>query len=101
MKIKKGDEVRVIKGKDKGKTGKIEKVFPKLNKILIPEVNLYKRHVKSQVPQRPSEIVTLTKPISIANVSIICPNCKKNTRVKFKIQGDEKIRICSKCKKKL
>ena len=49
MKLKKGDEVKVIKGKDKGKKGKIEKVFPKENKVLVPNVNLYKRHLKSKI----------------------------------------------------
>ncbi|KKP95451.1 MAG: 50S ribosomal protein L24 [Microgenomates group bacterium GW2011_GWC1_38_14] len=101
MKLKKGDEVKIIRGKDEGKTGKVEKVFPKEGKVLVPEVNLYKRHVKSQVPQKPSEIITLTKPISLANVILICPNCKKETRVRYSIQGDEKMRICVKCKKKI
>ncbi|MBI2420776.1 MAG: 50S ribosomal protein L24 [Candidatus Levybacteria bacterium] len=101
MKLKKGDTVAIIKGKDKGKNGKIEKIFPNLAKVLLPEVNLYKRHVKSRVPQKPSEIVTLTKPISWANVALICPNCKKQTRVGYKIEGKEKIRICKKCSKKI
>ena len=66
MKLKKGDEVKIIRGKDEGKTGKVEKVFPKEGKVLVPEVNLYKRHVKSQVPQKPSEIITLYSFVQIA-----------------------------------
>jgi len=98
MKLKKGDNVRVIKGKDKGKTGKIEKIFPKLKKVLIANVNLYKRHLKARSQKQPSEIVTLTKPLSESNVSFICPKCKKQSRIGFKIQNKVKSRICTKCK---
>lgn len=63
MKLKKGDNVKVIKGKDKGKTGKVEKVFVKLDKVLIANVNMYKRHLKARSQSQPSEIVTLTKPV--------------------------------------
>lgn len=99
MKIKKGDEVQVVRGKDKGKTGKIEKVFSE-SMVLIANVNQYKRHQKSRSEKQPSEIVTITKPISMANVALICPHCKKVTRVGF--EGEEsKVRICKKCKKAL
>ncbi|MEK7573712.1 MAG: 50S ribosomal protein L24 [Patescibacteria group bacterium] len=98
MKLKKGDEVKVVRGKDKGKTGKIEKVMPKENMILVPNVNLYKRHLKARSQREPSEIKTLTKPLSVSNVRLICPKCKLPTRVGFKITGDKKERICRKCK---
>ena len=99
MKLIKGDEVEITRGKDKGKRGKIEKVFPKLNSVLIPGQNLYKRHMKRRSQRQPSEIITLTKPLSLANVALICPNCKKLTRVGYKVDGDEKKRICLRCKK--
>ncbi len=98
MKLKKGDSVKIIKGKDKGKSGKIEKAFPSENKVLIPNVNLYKRHLKARSQQQPSEIVTLTKPLPIANVAFICPKCKKQSRVGYKIEKNLKSRICLKCK---
>lgn len=98
MKLKKGDEVKVTIGKDKGKTGKIEKVMPKENKILIQNVNLYKRHLKKRSQNEPSEIRTLTKPLSMSNVRLICPKCHLPTRVGFTIEGDKKQRICRKCK---
>ena len=101
MKLIKGDEVQIIKGKDKGKKGKIEKVFSKKDMVLIPGFNLYKRHMKSQSQKQKSEIITLTKPMSSANVRIICPKCKKMTRIGYKIDKDGKKRICSKCKKLL
>ncbi len=97
MKFKKGDEVKVIKGKDKGRTGKIEKVFLKENKVLVAGVNLYKRHLKARSAKQPSEIITLTKPLASANVMLICPKCHLTTRIGFKIENSDKRRICKKC----
>ncbi|HBB76500.1 MAG: 50S ribosomal protein L24 [Candidatus Levybacteria bacterium RIFOXYA1_FULL_41_10] len=99
MKLIKGDEVQVIRGKDKGKRGNVEKVLRKSNAVLLPGLNLYKRHMKAKSQRQKSEIITLTKPIALANVAIICPNCKKMTRVGYRIDKDEKKRICLKCKK--
>ena len=98
MKLRKGDEVKVVIGKDKGKTGKIEKVMPKENKILIQNINLYKRHLKARSQREPSEIKTLVKPLSISNVRLICPKCHLPTRVGYVTEGDKKQRICRKCK---
>lgn len=101
MKLKKNDEVIIVKGKDKGKKGKIEKVFVKENKVLIPGVNLYKRHYKSKLQNKPSEIIQITKPFISSSVALICPNCHKPTRIGYKIDNKEKIRICKKCNKKI
>lgn len=101
MKLKKGDEVMVVRGKDKGKKGKIEKVKTSENTVLIPGVNLYKRHKKSRLQNKPSEIIEITKPFPVENVALICPNCHKRTRVGYKIENKEKIRICKKCNKKI
>lgn len=101
QKLRKGDEVKVIRGKDKGKTGKIEKVFPKENKVLIPGVNQYKRHLKARSQNRPSEIVTINKPIPVSNVLLVCPKCHLPTRVGFLLKENDKIRICRKCKEQI
>ncbi|MEK9176584.1 MAG: 50S ribosomal protein L24 [Patescibacteria group bacterium] len=101
MKLKKNDEVIVVIGKDKGKKGKIERVILKENKVLIPGVNLYKRHFKSKLQNKPSEIIEITKPMPVSNVAMICPNCHKETRIGYKIDNKEKIRICKKCNKKV
>jgi len=100
MKLKKGDEVKVIRGKDKGRTGTIEKVLGK-TKVLIANVNQYKRHLKKRSQREKSEIVTITKPISLHNVCLICPLCKKPTKTGFKVSGEEKLRICKKCEKSI
>ena len=101
MKLKKNDEVIVVIGKDKGKKGKIERGILKENKVLIPGVNLYKRHFKSKLQNKPSEIIEITKPMPVSNVAMICPNCHKETRIGYKIDNKEKIRICKKCNKKV
>lgn len=101
MKIKKGDNVKIIRGKDKGKDGKVEKVLPKLGKVLIANVNLYKRHLKARSESQPSEIVTLTKPLSEENVILVCPKCHKTTRVGYKLEKNKKLRICKKCKSEI
>jgi len=101
MKFKKGDNVKVIKGKDKDKTGKIDKVFPKLGKVLISNVNLYKRHLKARSQGQPSEIVTVTKPLPEENVILVCPKCNKTTRVGYKMEKGVKSRICKKCKSEI
>ena len=101
MKIKKGDSVKIIRGKDKGKDGKVEKVFPKDGKVLISNVNQYKRHLKARSETEPSEIVTLTKPLPQENVVLVCPKCHKITRVGYKLEKNKKLRICKKCKSEI
>lgn len=97
MRLKKGDEVKVLLGKDRGKTGKIEKVFPRDNKIIVSGVSVYKRHLKSRGPGKPGGIIDIVKPIPLPNVALICPTCKKQTRIGYKIEDTHKSRICRKC----
>jgi len=101
MKLKREDEVEVIRGKDKGKKGKIEKIYPSKNMVLLPGINLYKRHYKSPTQSKPSEIIEITKPLPSANVALVCPKCHKKTRVGYKFDNKEKVRICKKCNKKI
>lgn len=97
MKIRKGDKVKIMAGKDKGREGVVERVYPKQLKILIPGVNLYKKHIKKSEKFPKGGVVELPRPISIAKVMVICRFCTKPTRVGFKITGDKKVRICKKC----
>ena len=101
MKLKKGDEVKVVRGKDKGKTEKKKKNFPKLNKVVVPNVNLYKRHLKARSQRQPSEIITLTKPLHVSNVKLVCPKCHLPARVGYKIDDGSKTRICRKCSQEI
>jgi large subunit ribosomal protein L24 len=99
MKLHKNDEIIVVKGKDKGKKGKIEKVFSKAEKVLIPDLNQFKRHVKGNAQGQKSEIMTIAKPMQVANVALLCPHCKKPTRVGYKMEKGKKVRVCRKCEK--
>lgn len=101
MKLKKGDSVKIIKGKDKGKEGKIDRLFPKKAKVLVGNINLYKRHLKARSQSQPSEIITLTKPLALENVVLVCPKCHKTTRVGYLNQKGVKSRICKKCKSEI
>ncbi len=97
MKLRKGDQVKIVKGKDSGKTGKVERFYIKESKVLVEGINQYKRHLKAKSQGQKSEIVVITKPLPVANVALICPKCKKPTRVGYKIVKDGKTRICKKC----
>lgn len=98
MRIKKGDEVKIIRGKDKGKTGKIEKVFSNDKKILVLGVNEYKRHMKAKSRVQKSEIITITKPMPVSNAMLICPKCHLPTKAGYLTENGNKVRICKKCK---
>ncbi len=97
FKFRKGDEVIVTVGRDKGKKGKIEKVLQKENKLVVAGINIYKRHRKVSRNQ-PAGIYEVSRPMDVAKVAIICPKCGKRTRVGFTITQKEKNRICKKCK---
>lgn len=99
MKIKKGDTVLVISGKYRGKTGKVLKAFPKEEKILVEGINIVKKHQKPKRSGEKGEIIQMPSPIHVSNVKLICKNCKKATRVGYKIEQGQKIRICKKCGK--
>ncbi len=100
MKIKKGDKVRILLGKDRGKEGKVEFVSIKKKKVFVGGANLYKRHVR-KMRDVEGGIIDIPKPLDISNVSLICPNCNMITRVSFKTVGNEKLRVCKKCKKEI
>lgn len=101
MKLKKGDEIIVTAGKDKGRKGKIEKVMPKRHMILVPGINISKRHMKKRDDKHPGGIISVPKPLPESKVMLICPSCGKNTRIGYSNLKDEKVRICRKCKQKI
>lgn len=98
FKIKKDDTVLVIAGRDRGKIGKVKKVFPRRMRALVEEVNIVKRHMRARGPERPSGIVEMEAPVHISNLMLICPNCGQPTRVGFRFLEDgKKVRYCKKC----
>lgn len=98
MKILVNDEVLVTGGKDKGRRGKVEKVLPKESLIVIPGINIYKKHVKGAGKEK-GGIYEIARPLPVSKVAIICPSCKKQTRVGYRVdKNGQKTRICVKCK---
>lgn len=101
MKIKKGDKVKIMAGRDKGKTGVIEKVFSKAGKVIIPGINQYKKHVKKNEKMPQGGIVDVPRSIDASKLMLVCPKCGKVTRVGYKVEKNKKIRICRKCESKI
>lgn len=101
MKIKLDDNVVIIAGKDKGKTGKIIKLLPKQNKVVVEKANIRTKHIKKS-SERPGEIVKYEAPFNASNVMVICPQTKKRTRVGYKkVEGGKKMRIAKTSKETL
>lgn len=102
QKIKKGDLVKVLIGKDSSKEGVVDHVLSKEGKIVIMGINVVKRHISGKkVGQEQGGEIEISKPINISNVVLICPNCKKMTRVGVKLEGAERVRVCKKCGKEI
>ncbi|HEX2171189.1 MAG TPA: 50S ribosomal protein L24 [Dehalococcoidia bacterium] len=96
--VKRDDTVMVIAGKDKGKTGKIRRAFPKENRVLIEGVNITKRHMKARPGVAQSGIIEREAPIHVSNVMLICQNCNRPTRTGHQFQPDgAKDRVCKRC----
>jgi large subunit ribosomal protein L24 len=101
LKIKKGDTVEVLRGKDRGKTGRVVNVYPNRGKVMVEHVNQVKRHETV----RPTKsgggmqggIITKEMPLDVSNVAVVCPSCGKATRVGHSIGPDGKERVCKKC----
>jgi large subunit ribosomal protein L24 len=109
MKIKKGDIVLIISGKDRGKTGKVLDSFPGEEKIRVEGINLKKKHMKPKREGEKGQIVELSFPMPASKVKIICTRCQKPTRIGYILKEDpllslkakKKYRICKKCGKEI
>lgn len=97
MKFKKGDQIIVTAGKDKGRKGKIEKIFPKQGKVLIPGINIFKKHLRPRGEGQPGGIIDVVKPLSVSNVALLCPKCGKQTKIGWRLDKTGKVRICRQC----
>ena len=101
MKIKKGDTVEVLSGNDKGKTGEVLEVIPKLERVVVKGVNIRKKHVKPRKQGEEGGIIPVECSIHSSKVNVVCPKCNKATRVGVIKEGKEKIRVCKKCGSKI
>ena len=101
MKIRKGDNVKVLSGVDKGKTGEVLEVIPKTEKIIVKGVNVRKKHVKARKQGEEGGIIPVECPIHVSKVNIVCPKCGKAVKVGYEIEKDQKVRVCRKCGAKI
>lgn len=99
LKIKKGDTVQVIKGKDRGKKGKVLKISPDENRTIVEGINLIKKHRRKTREDQQGGIVSIEAPINISNLMLVCKNCNRAVRVGFTLLKDgTKSRFCKSCK---
>ncbi len=97
MRIKKGNQVKVLSGKDRGKTGKVLRALPREGKVMVEKINMVKKHRKARHQGEKSERVSIPMPVDVSIAQLICPKCAKPTRVgKKKVEG-KSVRICKKC----
>ena len=101
MRIKKGDTVQVLSGNDKGKTGEVLEVIPKLQRVIVKGVNIRKKHIKPKKQGEEGGIIPIECSIHSSKVNVVCPKCNKATRVGYIKEGKEKIRVCKKCGNKI
>ena len=99
MKIKKGDTVKMLYGKDRGRQGTVVAVDTKKERVVVEGLNMYKKHIKGDGRTRVSEIINISKSVPVSKVMLVCPECGKPTRVGYKGEGDKKVRVCKQCGK--
>lgn len=96
MHVKKGDKVKVITGKDKGKSGKVLAAFPKKDRVLIEGINMVKKHTKPSNVNPQGGILNVEAPIHVSNVMLLDPKTGEPTRVGYEVKGDKKVRVAKK-----
>ena len=102
MKLRKGDRVQVLQGKDRGSRGDIMRVLPRTNRVIVEGVNRAKKHQKATRATMQGGIIDKFMPVHISTVALVCKSCDKPTRVGYKFENDgEKVRICKKCGSRL
>ncbi len=101
MKIRKGDKVRVLTGKDRGVEGTVLVAFPTTGKVIVEGVNTAKRHTKPRSEEQPGGIIDKDMPIDVSNVAVLSPKDGKPTRISYKFEGDTKVRVCARTGEKL
>lgn len=98
-KIRRDDIVQVMKGKDKGKKGKVMRIILEKNRAIVERINLVKKHMRQKRQDQPGGIVSIEAAVNISNLSLFCKHCNRPARAGFKILGDgTKARFCKKCK---
>lgn len=97
MKLKRNDKIIVTKGRDKNKEGTITRILPKIQAVIVEGVNITKRHTKVSKTTPKGGIVEIAQPMLVHKVALICPTCKKPTKIGYKTTAKQKERFCRKC----
>ena len=97
MNIKKGDQVKIISGNDKGKHGKVLSVFPAEGRLVVEGVNMRKKHMRPRKQGQKGELIRIAGSMTIARAMLICSKCNKPTRIGIKVEDGKRHRICKKC----
>jgi large subunit ribosomal protein L24 len=97
FRVKKGDTVEVVQGKEAGKRGKVLHVLAAEERIIVERVNFIKRHVRPSKKTPQGGVIEREASIHISNVKLVCPSCSQAVRVGVRMEGEEKIRYCKKC----
>lgn len=97
MKLKKGDNVKVLTGKDRGKTGAVLRVHPDTGRLSIEGINMFKKRMRPTKQGQKGETVLVARPLDASNVMVVCPNCKVPTRLGGRTEGEHNVRYCKKC----
>jgi large subunit ribosomal protein L24 len=97
MRLRAGDRVKVISGKDAGKESRISKVYPKTNQIIVEGVNTAKRHTRPRGQTMQGGIIDKDMPIDASNVMIMCEDCGRPVRIAYRIDDSGKYRVCGRC----
>jgi large subunit ribosomal protein L24 len=102
LKLRKGDRVRVLSGKDRGKEGEIMRAFPAEGKVIVDGVNAARKSQRATKATMQGGIIDKDMPVPASNVAILCPSCRKTTRVGYRVDDQgRKIRICRRCEGEL
>lgn len=97
VRLKNGDTVQVMTGKERGKRGKIIQVLPTMERVVIENLNLMTKNVRSRRERERGQRIQFASPVRWSNVQLVCPKCGKVTRLGAKIVGERKLRVCAKC----
>lgn len=97
LKIRKGDTVRVLRGKDRGKKGRVVAVLPQEGRVIVDGINLVKKHIRPRRAGEKGQRVSIAAPMHISSVQVVCPSCQKGTRVGVARENGVRQRLCRKC----
>lgn len=99
LNVRKGDTVKVIKGKDNGKEGKVLRTIPESERVVVEKINIAKKAMRPTQANSQGGISSIEAPLHASNVMLVCPQCKQPTRVGHRIEDGKKHRVCKKCQK--